>query len=41
VDNFKIDLREIGWGGMDGSNLAQDREQGRALMNMVMNLWVL
>jgi hypothetical protein len=26
-DNVKMDLREIGWGGMDWINLAQDREQ--------------
>jgi hypothetical protein len=28
VDNIKIDLREIGWDGMDWIDLAQDREQG-------------
>jgi hypothetical protein len=38
VDNIKMDLREIGWGGMDWSDLAQDRDQWRALVNMVMNL---
>jgi hypothetical protein len=26
VDNIKIDLREIGWGGMDWIDLAQDRD---------------
>jgi hypothetical protein len=35
-----MDLREIGWGGMDWIDLAQDREQWRALVSMVMNLWV-
>jgi hypothetical protein len=40
ADNIKIDLREIGWGGMDGINLAQDRDQWRALSNTVMNLRV-
>jgi hypothetical protein len=35
VDNIRMDLREIGWGGM-----AQDRDQRRALVNMVMNLRV-
>jgi hypothetical protein len=40
VDNIKIDLREIGWGGMDWIDLAQDRDQWRALVNMVMNLRV-
>jgi hypothetical protein len=27
VDNIKIDLREIGWDGMDSIDLAQDRDQ--------------
>jgi hypothetical protein len=27
VDNIKMDLREIGWGGMDWIDLAQDRDQ--------------
>jgi hypothetical protein len=27
VDNIKMDLREIGWGGMDWIDQAQDREQ--------------
>jgi hypothetical protein len=30
----------IGWGGMDRIDLAQNREQWRALVNRVMNLWV-
>jgi hypothetical protein len=33
-------LREIGWSGMDWIDLAQDRDQLRALMNTVINLWV-
>jgi hypothetical protein len=37
-DNIKIDLREIGWGGVDWIDLAQDRDQWRALVNTVMNL---
>jgi hypothetical protein len=40
VDNIKIDFREIGWGGMDWIELAQDRDQWRALVNTVMNLRV-
>jgi hypothetical protein len=35
-----MDLREIGWGGMDWIDLAQDRDRQRALVNMVINLWV-
>jgi hypothetical protein len=38
VDNIKIDLREIGWDGADWISLAQDRDQWRALVNIVMNL---
>jgi hypothetical protein len=34
------DLREIGWGGIDWIDLAQDRDQWRALVNTVMNLRV-
>jgi hypothetical protein len=33
VDNNKMDLREIEWGGMDWIDLAQDRDQWRALVN--------
>jgi hypothetical protein len=36
--DVKMDLRETGWGNMDWINLAQDRDQWRALVNMVMNL---
>jgi hypothetical protein len=36
-DNIKIYLTEIGWGGMDWIDLAQDRDQWRALVNTVMN----
>jgi hypothetical protein len=39
-DNIRIDLREIGWGGMDCTDLAQDRDQRRALVNTVLNLQV-
>jgi hypothetical protein len=35
-----MDLREIAWGGMDWIDLAHDREQWRALVNMVMQLLV-
>jgi hypothetical protein len=40
VDNIKMDLRETGWDGMDSIDLAQDRDQWRALVNKVMNLRV-
>jgi hypothetical protein len=39
-DNIKMDLREIGWGGMYWIELAQDRDQWRALCNTIMNLWI-
>jgi hypothetical protein len=38
VDNIKMDLREIEWDGRYWIDLAQDRDQWRALMNAVMNL---
>jgi hypothetical protein len=40
VENIKIDLREMGWDGVDWIDLAQDRDQWRALVNTVMNLRV-
>jgi hypothetical protein len=40
VDSIKMDLRETGWSGMDWIDLAQDRDQWRALVNAVMNLRV-
>jgi hypothetical protein len=38
VDNIKMDLLEIGWGGVDWIGLAHDRGKRRALVNTVMNL---
>jgi hypothetical protein len=38
LDNIKMDLGEIGWHGMDWIELAQDRDQWKALVNTVMNL---
>jgi hypothetical protein len=40
VDNIKMDLVQIGWGGVDWIGLAQDRDKWRALVNVVMNLRV-
>jgi hypothetical protein len=40
VDNIKMDLREIGWNGTDWINLAKDRDQWKALVNVIMNLKV-
>jgi hypothetical protein len=40
VDNIKMDIGEIGWGGMYWFDLAQDRDQWRSLMNVIMNLQV-
>jgi hypothetical protein len=40
VDNIKMDLREIGWDGVDWIDMAQYRDQWRALVNTVLNLRV-
>jgi hypothetical protein len=40
VDNIEMDLREIGWDGMDWIHVAQDRDQWRALVNTIMKLRV-
>jgi hypothetical protein len=40
VDNIKMDFREIEEDGMDWFELAQNRDQWKALVNTVMNLRV-
>jgi hypothetical protein len=35
LDNIKMDLRKTGWRDMDWIDLAQDRDQWRALVNTV------
>jgi hypothetical protein len=39
-DNIKMDLREIGWGGMEWIVLSQDKDKWRALVKTIMNLRV-
>ena len=39
-DNIKMDLQEVGSGGIGWIDLAQDRDRWRALVNAVMSLWV-
>jgi hypothetical protein len=41
VDNIKMDLREMGWSGMNWIDLAQDRDQWRNLVYMVIKFRVL
>ena len=35
-----MDLKEVGWGGMDWIDLTQDRKELRVIVNVVMNLRV-
>jgi hypothetical protein len=40
ADNIRMDLREVWWEGVNWMDLAQDRDQWRAVVNTVMNLLV-
>jgi hypothetical protein len=39
-DNIRMDLRETWWEGVDWMHLSENRDQGQALVNTVMKLWV-
>jgi hypothetical protein len=41
MNNIKIDLGEMRWGGMDWICLAQDKDKWRAVLNAAMNLQIL
>jgi hypothetical protein len=40
IDSIKVDFREIGWDGVNWIDMAQKRDQWRALVNTVFNLLV-
>jgi hypothetical protein len=40
VDDIKMDIIEIGCGGIDWIDLSEDRYQWKVLVNTIMNLWV-
>jgi hypothetical protein len=40
VDNIMMDLGDMGWGDVDWIGLAKDRNRWRALVYLVMNLWI-
>jgi hypothetical protein len=39
-DDIGMNVREIGWEGVDWILLIQDRDQWRAIVNTVMSFWV-
>ena len=40
MGSYKMDLQEVGCGGIDWIDLAQDRDRLQALANAVKNVWV-
>jgi hypothetical protein len=38
--NIRMDLRKVGWKGVDWMHMAEDKDQWRALVNTVMNFWI-
>jgi hypothetical protein len=40
-DGIRMNLREIGWESVEWIHLAQGRDRWQAVVNTVMNLWVL
>jgi hypothetical protein len=38
VDNIRMDLVDVGWGGVDWIGLPQNRDRWRAVLNTVMKL---
>jgi hypothetical protein len=38
-NSIKVELQEVGWGGMDYTDLAQDRDSRGALLKVLKNLW--
>jgi hypothetical protein len=40
VDNIKMDLRKLEWNGVDWTDMAQDKDKWRALVNTVLNLLI-
>jgi hypothetical protein len=40
VDNIRMDFVEVGWSDVDWIGLAQDRDRWKALVNLVLNLWI-
>jgi hypothetical protein len=40
MDNINMDVREIGWDAVDWIDMAQDKDQWRALVNKKLNLQV-